>query len=415
MSGQRPCSSSSLLNSGMETGHMTTAVFIDFRKAFDKVWHHGLLYKLTTAGVSLSSVSWLSDYLSSRTIAVRVGTNTISPRQPISAGVPQGSHFGPTIFLVFINDLPTSVPVSTELYADDALIHQQTRKIQQQKSAISYNTNDSIDRHAVEFQDSITAADLWAQSWHGKFGPEKTKALQAGRLLHCDATPRLSIGNQVISHVTVHKHLGVLLRQDLKWSNHIHEVARCFTTVGRCFTSVARCFTSIARCFTTVARCFTTIARCFTTVARYFTGVGRCFASVGRCFTSVCRCFTSVARYFTIVARYFTIVARCFTSVARCFTGVASCFTSVGRCFTAIARCFTTVGRCFTTVGCCFTFVDRFFPAAGHCFPAAVCCFTGVAKLLAVSRVLVAVSRALVTIFPASGVLLAVSRPLLAV
>ena len=76
----------------------------------------------------------------------------------------------------------------------------------------------------MEFQDSITAADLWAQSWHGKFGPEKTKAFQVGRLLHCDAAPRLSIGNQVISHVTVHKHLGVLLRQDLKWSNHIHEV-----------------------------------------------------------------------------------------------------------------------------------------------------------------------------------------------
>ena len=71
LSSLRPCSSSSLLNNGYavwKQGHMTTAVFMDFRKAFDKVWHRGPLYKLTTAGVSLSSVSWLSDYLSSRTI-----------------------------------------------------------------------------------------------------------------------------------------------------------------------------------------------------------------------------------------------------------------------------------------------------------------------------------------------------------
>ena len=62
---------------------------------------------------------------------------------------------------------------------------------------------------------AVLAWKVW--SWK-----KKTKALQVGQLLR--ATPRLSIGNQVISHVTVHKHLGVLLRQDLKWSNHIHEV-----------------------------------------------------------------------------------------------------------------------------------------------------------------------------------------------
>ena len=49
---------------GMERGKMTTAFFMDFDKAFDKEWHRDLIYKLTTAGASLLSVSRLSDYLS---------------------------------------------------------------------------------------------------------------------------------------------------------------------------------------------------------------------------------------------------------------------------------------------------------------------------------------------------------------
>ena len=109
----------------LDNGNQLSAIFMDFQKAFDRVWHTGLVHKLRTLGVLPNSVSWISSFLTDRTIAVRVGS-CLSSQHTISAGVPQGSHLGPVLFLVFINDLPDHVNIPTELYADDALLHRAT-------------------------------------------------------------------------------------------------------------------------------------------------------------------------------------------------------------------------------------------------------------------------------------------------
>ena len=129
------------------------AIFMDFVKAFDRIWHCGLLFKLASYGVSLDCLPWFQEYLSHRTLSVRVG-NAQSVPQVAHADVPQGSHLGPVLFLLFINDLPRNVCIATELYADDALLHHELE--------LSITTEQSSDKQRI--QQAVTAAEEWAVS-----------------------------------------------------------------------------------------------------------------------------------------------------------------------------------------------------------------------------------------------------------
>ena len=88
----------------LDMGKEVRVIFCDIRKAFDRVWHTGLIHKLKAAGVQGEILKWFINYLAERKQRV-ILPGIASDWTYILAGVPQGSIFGPILFLIYINDI----------------------------------------------------------------------------------------------------------------------------------------------------------------------------------------------------------------------------------------------------------------------------------------------------------------------
>ena len=95
---------------------------LDISNAFDRVWHDGQLHKLKFYGISGQIFGLISSFLSNRRLRVVLDGKS-SQEYPVNAGVPQGSILGPTLFLLYINDLPDDVISNIAIYADDTTFY----------------------------------------------------------------------------------------------------------------------------------------------------------------------------------------------------------------------------------------------------------------------------------------------------
>ena len=101
----------------IDDGLKTRAIFLDISKAFDKVWHEGLLFKLKQNGISGNFLNVITDFLYQRKQGV-VLNGQHSSWTNVPAGVPQGSILGPLFFLIYINDLSDGLTTNPKLFAD---------------------------------------------------------------------------------------------------------------------------------------------------------------------------------------------------------------------------------------------------------------------------------------------------------
>ena len=125
----------------------TRAVTLDISKAFDKVWHAGFLDKIKSYRISGQILGLISSFLSNKQLRVVLDGKS-SEEYPVNAGVPKGSILGPTLFLLYINDLPEDVICNIAIYAGDTILYSkcdQTSDLWQQLELASELSSDLQD------------------------------------------------------------------------------------------------------------------------------------------------------------------------------------------------------------------------------------------------------------------------------
>ena len=186
------------------------AVYLDMSKAFDKVWHDGLIFKLKQNGVSGNLLALLKDYLHNR--KQRVSLNGVeSDWAPILSGVPQGSVLGPLLFLIYINDLEDGIKSHVKFFADD--------------TSLFSIVKDPL-TSAADLNHDLDIIAKWAHQWKMAFNPDPTKPAEEV-LFSCKKQsvqhPPLYFNGTEVKRVTDHKHLGLVLDSKLSFTKHINE------------------------------------------------------------------------------------------------------------------------------------------------------------------------------------------------
>ena len=194
---------------------------MDISKAFDKVWHEGLLYKIESLGISGNLLNLFRIFLNDRHQRV-VPNGQLSDWAPILAGVPQGSILGPLLFLMYINDLPDNLNSLIKLFADDTSLF-----------STVYDPNHS----AKVLNDDLNKISEWAYKWKMLLNPHLTKQAQgvifSRKNIKTDH-PIVYFNEAPVAHTTCQKHLGMHLDEKLNFNHHINEkIAKANKGIGR--------------------------------------------------------------------------------------------------------------------------------------------------------------------------------------
>ena len=195
------------LNNGM----CVLGIFIDFSKAFDTINHQILISKLENLGFSSPCLRWFSNYFTDRSQVVTID-NYSSRSCKLTVGVPQGSILGPTLFLIYINDLCSCFKyLKPILYADDTNLFYQSKNLALDISKINQD---------------LDSLDYWCKCNKLTINLDKTNFIIIKNRQNPFSFPSnvIKISNSTIEEASKIKFLGVTIDRNLSFGNHIYNL-----------------------------------------------------------------------------------------------------------------------------------------------------------------------------------------------
>ena len=184
-------------------------IYIDYEKAFDKVSHSKLFYKLKKFGIGGRLLRWMEIFIGRRRQTVKVGSS-YSSMQNVDSGVAQGTLLGPLNFLLFISGVENVIDQDNckiILYADDSKTYAKCNNVEE----------------VFQLQENISSLARWCEEWQLSINSEKCEVLHIGRT---NNNHRYVINGIEIGSSLNCRDLGVIIGNDLYYRAHFENISR---------------------------------------------------------------------------------------------------------------------------------------------------------------------------------------------
>ena len=181
-------------------------LFLDFKKAFDKVPHKRLMLKVRALGIGGEVARWIESWLTDRRQRVVVN-GVASEWTPVTSGVPQGSVLGPLLFTIYINDLDSGLLSKISKFADDTKL----------------GINAADPKAILELRRDLQLIGEWSVKWQMPFNVDKCRVMHVG-----GGNPReeYTLLGSPIAESSRELDLGVLITENFKFSAQCIEAER---------------------------------------------------------------------------------------------------------------------------------------------------------------------------------------------
>lgn len=196
-----------MIEKAFEEKKYCPAIFLDVSQAFDRVWHEGLIHKISRI-LPKNICQLLESYISNRRFRVSY-EEVFSGFYSIKAGVPQGSVLGPLLYLIYTADMPTTNETFIGAYADDTVI---------------MAAADTLGAATKCLEKTLDKINQWTNDWKIKLNTSKSIHI-IFTLRKINKEYKICLNGTAIPQAQTVKYLGMHMDSRLNWKHHVRQKA----------------------------------------------------------------------------------------------------------------------------------------------------------------------------------------------